>query len=53
MAKTNLNSTEVVISNMVTDPYISHFEFVLVNIVLKEYDGMKKEVKHLKTLTIN
>ena len=53
LVKTNLNSIEVVISNTATDPYISHFEFDLVNIVLKEYGGMKKEDKHLKTLTIN
>ena len=53
MAKANLNSIEVVISKAVTDSYIGHYEFVLVNIVLEEYYGMKKEVKDLKTLTVN
>ena len=28
---------------------ISHDEFVLINIVLKEYNEMKKEIKNLKT----
>ena len=36
-----LNTIEVLISRALINSYISHEEFVLVNNVLKEYDGMK------------
>ena len=49
LAKTKLNSTEVLISKTFTDSYISHNGFVLVNIVLKKYDNMKEVIKNLKT----
>ena len=42
LAKTKLNSIEVLISKALIDLYISHDEFVLVNNVLNEYDDMKK-----------
>ena len=48
-AKTKLNSIEVLISKALIDLNISHYEFILVNNVLKEYDDMKKEIKNLKT----
>ena len=47
--KNNLNSIEILISKALTDSYIYHDEFVLVNNVLKEYDEMKGEIKKLKT----
>ena len=48
LAKTNLNTIEVLISS-----YISHDEFVLVNNVFKEYDDTKEEIKSLKTSTVH
>ena len=44
-AKTKLNTVEVMISKALIDSNISHEEFVLVNNVLKEYNGMKEEIK--------
>ena len=48
LAKSKLNSIEVLISKVLIDSVISHDEFVLIN-VLKEYNEMKEEVKNLKT----
>ena len=46
----NKNSIKVLISKALIDSNIDHYEFVLINIVLKEYVGMKKEIKrNLKT----
>ena len=42
--KTDLNSIELLIPKALIDSYISHDEFVLANNVLKEYNGMKKEI---------
>ena len=41
LAKSNLNCAEVLISKAFIDSYISHDEFILIN-VLKEYDDIKK-----------
>ena len=49
LAKSKLNSIEVLISKALIDSNISHDEFVLINNVLKEYEEMKEEVKILKT----
>ena len=46
LAKSKLNSIEVLISKALTDSVISHDEFVLINSVLKEYDEMKEEIKN-------
>ena len=46
LAKSKLNSIEVLISKALTDSNISHDEFVLINNVLKEYDNMKEKRKH-------
>ena len=46
LAKSKLNSIEVLISNTI------HDEFVSINNVLKEYDDMKEEIKNLNTLTV-
>ena len=49
LAKSKLNSIEVLISKAFIDSVISHDEFVLINNLQKEYDKMKEEVKNLKT----
>ena len=40
---------EVLAFNVLIDLNIIHDEFVLINDLLKEYDNMKEEIKHLKT----
>ena len=49
LAKSKLNSIEVLVSNALIDSIISHDEFVLINNILKEYIEMKQEIKNLKT----
>ena len=49
LAKSKLNSIEVLISKVLIDPVISHDKFILINNVLKEYNEIKKEIKNLKT----
>ena len=49
LAKSKLNSIEILISKAFIDPAVSHNEFVLINNVLKEYKEMKEETKNLKT----
>ena len=49
LAKSKLNSIEVLISKALIDSNISHDELVLINNVLKEYDDIKQELKNLKT----
>ena len=49
LAKSKLNSIEVLISRDLIDSNISHNKFVLINNVLKEYDNMKEKMKNLKT----
>ena len=46
MAKSKLNSIEVLISKDLIDSNISHDEFVLINNVLK---NMTEKIKNLKT----
>ena len=46
LAKSKLNSIEVLISKALIDSNISHDEFVLINNVLKEYEKMKEEIKN-------
>ena len=43
------NSIEVLILKALMNLDISHDEFGSINNVLKEYDRMKEEIKHLKT----
>ena len=52
LARTNLNSIEVLIFKSLTDSCISYDGFVLVNSLSKEYDDMKKK-KKLKSSTVN
>ena len=47
LAKTKLNTIEVLISKAIIDSFTSHDEFLLLNKVLREYDDMKKK-KNLK-----
>ena len=49
LAKSKLNSIEVSIYKVLIDSLIGHDEFNLINNVLKEYNEMKEEIKHLKT----
>ena len=49
LAKSKLNSIEILIYKAVINSVISHDEFFLINNVLKEYNEMKKEIKNLKT----
>ena len=49
IAKSKLNSIEVLISKVLIDSNISHDEFGLINNVLKGYDDMKQETKSWKT----
>ena len=46
LAKTNLNTIEVLISQDLIDSSRSHDEFVSANNVIKEYDNMKEEIKN-------
>ena len=46
LAKYKLNSTEVLISKALTDPNISHDEFVLINNGLKKSFDMKEKIKN-------
>ena len=46
LAKSRSNSIEVLISKVSIDSNISHDEFVLINNELKEFYGMKKEIKN-------
>ena len=46
LGKSKLNSIEVLISKALIDSVISNDEFVLINNVLKEYEGIKEEIKY-------
>ena len=45
LAKSRLDSIEVLISKALADSNVSHYEFVLTNNVLKEFYDMKEEIK--------
>ena len=47
LAKSKLNSRDVLILKALIDSVISHDEFVLINNMLKEYSEMKEEIKNL------
>ena len=46
LAKSKLNSVEVLISQALIDSNISHDEFVLINNALKEFYDIKEEIKN-------
>ena len=48
IGKDKLNTIKVLIYKPLLDSYISHEEFVLVKIVLREYE-MKEEIKNAET----
>ena len=50
LAKTKLNTIEILFSKALMDFYISHEEFVSVNNVVREYNQMKEEIRNLETL---
>ena len=45
LAKSKLNSIEVLMSKALIDSNISHDEFVFMNNVLKEFDDIKEDIK--------
>ena len=49
LAKSKLNSVEVLIFKVLIDSDISHDEFILINNVLKEHNDMKQGTKSLTT----
>ena len=53
LAKSKLNTIEVLISKALIDSVVSHDEFILINNVLKEYNEMKEEIKNLKTYLVS
>ena len=52
IAKSKLNSTEVLIYKALIDSKISHDKFISINNVLKDCDDMKKETKTLRTQSV-
>ena len=46
LAKTKLNTIEVLISKSLLNSYINHNDFVSVNNVLREYNGMKEGIEN-------
>ena len=53
LAKFKLDSIKVFISKALIDSDISCDEFVLISNVLKEYQNKKKQIKNLKTYSVN
>ena len=51
LAKSKLNSLEVLISKALIDSVISHDEFVLINNVLREYNEMKEDLTQCYHIT--
>ena len=49
LAKSKLNSLEVLISKALIGSVISHDKFVLINYVRKDYNGIKEGIKNLNT----
>ena len=46
LGKDKLNATEILISKVLIDSYISHDQFTSINNVLREYNEMKEEIKY-------
>ena len=46
LGKSKLNSIEVLNSKALSDSNISHYEFILINNVLKEFYDMKEEIQN-------
>ena len=43
------NTIRVLVTKSLMDSYIIHYEFILVNNILREYNKMKKEIKNSET----
>ena len=50
LAKTNLNTIEVLIPKVLIDSYVSHEKIISLTKALKEYDDMKEEPKIFETI---
>ena len=50
LAKTILNTVEVLISKVVIGSYIYHDKFVSISNVLREYNKLKEEIKNLENI---
>ena len=50
LAKTKLNTIEVLISKALIDSDIGHVKFVLINNVLREYNGMNEALINPKII---
>ena len=50
LAKTNLNTIEVLIAKVLIDSYVSHEKIISLIKALKEYDDMKEEPKIFETI---
>ena len=48
LAKTKLNLKKLLISEALTDSYINHHQFILVNNVFHEHNGIREEIKKSK-----
>ena len=53
LAKTKLNSLELLISKALIDSNISQDKCVLTNNVLEQYSDMKEKIDYLKTSEVN
>ena len=53
LAKSKLNSIEILISKALIDSHISHDEFVSVNNVVRKHYEMKEEIKKILKLLRN
>ena len=49
LEKTKLDTIEVLISKSLIDSHISHYEFVSLNNVLREYSEIKREIINFET----
>ena len=49
LAKSYLDKIEVLIFKALIGSSISHVKLILINNALKEYEGMKEEIKNLQT----
>ena len=45
----SLHTVKGLVSKALTDSYITRVEFVSVNVVLREYNEMRKEIKNPET----
>ena len=51
LAKSRLNKIEILFSEALIDSNFGHEEYFLINIMLKEYNKVKEEIKNLNSLS--